>query len=228
MLSGLSIFETYDGPPLDATEFCLHPGNLHTRCDLLSSLYGRFKSISAHLPSFMPISDVMQETAFADERLTHFVAHVTKRAASDWKNSWRKVAACGRKVLFENHNQDWHETDAGLCWPAEFKPIVDAGHELCLDTGHILYASSFHVKDDSQWRDVAERNFEEFLKLPIRQVHAHTMEWNGTDHSLHGFNVGPWIKRIVSKHPDVVILVETGVPQYTVEDKLQALRTWLP
>lgn len=226
---GVSIDETYDGPKLDAVEFRLH-NNFERRLSILETLSIQFGIVSAHLPSFMPVRDVERETAFNDGRLHHFVAHVTKRATEDdtWMDSWKFVRPINGKVLFENHNQDWHPTDAGLCWPEQFKPIVDAGHSLCLDVGHILYSSMFKVSDDAQWRAHAEKAFEGFLEFPIEAVHVHTVDrYHGMDHQLEGFDVSPWLLRIAEKNPDVIFLCETAEPRYSVAYKIHILKQWL-
>jgi hypothetical protein len=216
-MRGVSIFESYEGPIIDATEFCLHSGNLETRKAILDSLYGRFKSISAHLPSFLPSHQIAQEVAFDDGRIDYFVAHVTKYTPfADWKNYLNS----GKRILFENHNQDWHPTDAGWCRASDFAPIVDAGQEICLDLGHILY-SCFSRGNIGE----AEQVFQEFLQLPIGAVHVHTMD-STTDHSLVGYDIGPWVRAIEKKWPKAILLVEVMDPKYSVEDKIQALSVW--
>lgn len=229
MLKGYSVFEELSDPPPEATEFCLHDDNLGRRAQIVDSLRPRVKSLSAHLPSFMSVNQASREMAFDDGRVDHFVAHITKRSmpGSGWKDSWKSFKDCGRTVLFENHNQDWHQTDQGICWPEEFKPLVDAGHSLCLDVGHILYASSFRSQNDhDRWLDEAERAFEGFLEFPIAQVHAHTVNHlGGMDHSLQGVDIGPWLKRIVAKNPGVALLVE--VMDYSDVEKIAALERWL-
>jgi hypothetical protein len=217
MMHGVSIYESYDGPPIDATEFCLYSGNINTRKTILDSLYGRFKSISAHLPSFLPSSQIAQEVAFDDGRIDYFVAHVTKYTPFA---EWKKYLEPGKRILFENHNQDWHPTDAGWCRASDFSPIVDAGHEICLDLGHILYScySRGNIGE-------SEQIFQEFLQLPIASVHVHTMD-STMDHSLTGYDIGPWVRAIETKWPKAILLVEVMDPKYSVEDKIQALSAW--
>lgn len=225
MKSGVSVFETYSGPTLDAVEFCLHPGNLETRSVIASQLKTQFNCVSAHLPSFLFIGDVEKETQID---VDYFVAHVTKKSTHDehWKDAWQAYAKSGKKIIYENHNQDRHPTDAGLCWPDEFKPIADAGHKLCLDTGHILYSSSCKVDSATQWAELAEQVFDGFLEFPIHAVHAHTVSaFQGPDHQLSGFDIGPWLRRIIDKNPDVILLVETS--EFSVEAKIAALHGWL-
>lgn len=198
-------------------------GNPSRNRRVLDSLHGKFGNISAHLPSYMAASRVAEEVAFDDYGgVDHFVAHVTKHSPYA---SWREIVQPGRKILFENHNQDWHQTDAGWCRAEEFKPVVDAGHQICLDTGHILYS----CMERGRLED-AEQVFEEFLELPIAACHLHTLgrdsEGRMVDHMLSGFDIGPWVRRIEQKWPDVVFLVETGHPQFTAEDKLSALAGW--
>lgn len=229
MRRGLSIDE--DAPPhlagFEAVEFRLHPGNMgERRADIARQLRDRFQYVSAHLPSFLPAEQLEQELAFADARqLGHFVAHVTRRSrASDWRGAWsdyaRAAQTAGCRLLFENHNQDWHATDAGLCWPSEFRAIADAGHWICLDLGHLLYAAG------GQW-SVADRAFSEFLEMPIRAAHLHTVAYpGGPDHSLTGLDIGPWVKRLVQRHPDVVLLVEV-MGGYSVTGRAAALEAWL-
>lgn len=48
-----------------------------------------------------------------------------------------------------------------------------------------------------------------------------------TDHLLTGFDIGPWLQRIVTQHPDVILMVEVMKPEYTNEMKLDALNRWL-
>jgi hypothetical protein len=227
MKLGVSVYETYEGPELDAVEFCLHD-DFSRRSSVLADLSSRFEVVSAHLPSFMHVRDVEKETAFNDGSLHHFVAHVTKRSTGDddWASSWKFVRPVNGNVLFENHNQDWHPTDAGLCWAEQFKPIADSGHSLCLDVGHVLYASMFRALSYPQWIDEAEKAFDGFLELPISAVHVHTVDrFQGMDHQLSGFDIGPWLKRIVSRNPGVILLCETM--DHPVADKVSALKRWL-
>lgn len=232
MRYGVSVNESYDGPAVDAIEFRLHDGNLETRGDIARELLKKAPGISAHLPSFLPSAEVGREVEFDRDGglISYFVAHVTKRAAfgDSWPDAWREYAACGRRILFENHNQDWHPTDAGLCRAEQFKPIVDAGHGLCLDLGHILYSTMFHTGSDPEWREASEREFEAFLPLPIEAVHVHTVNhFGGVDHQLEGFDVGPWIRRIVEAHPHVILVVEVMDLKYSAEDRVRALASWL-
>src|SRR5260370_4970633 len=238
MLKASSTYESYDGPPIEAIEFSLHDGNLagERRKDIARVLRPMVKSLSAHVPSILPVERMAEEVAFDDEGLIDFfVVHVTRSARqADWLGAWKDYAACGRVIHFENHNEQWHPTNAGMIHAEEFLPLVDAGHKLCLDTGHILYASSFQpgsmawVCSESQWLETAQAAFEKFIELPIGSVHAHSVHHlTGPDHQLDGFDIGPWIKRIVQKNPDVVLLVEVMDPKWSQEDKLSSLETWL-
>lgn len=230
MKRGISVFETYEGPKLDAVEFSLHDDNKERRLEILNDLSSKFDYVSAHLPSFLDVHDIHSEVAFDNGKVNHFVAHITKRSSPiDWKNAWKDYVKCGKKILFENHNLDWHETDTGFCWPDEFKPLVDAGYSLCLDVGHILQASSFKSTSELHWQVLVEETFEGFLQLPIEAVHAHTMNcFQGMDHYLDGFDISPWLHKIANKYPDTVFLVETPYTHYTIEDKIAALDKWLP
>lgn len=234
MLFGVSVFESYDGPPIDAVEFSLNDGNWGTRAEIAKRLSG-FKRLSAHVPSYLPVQEMAKQLAFdgMTRVVDSFTCHVTKRSipGSDaWREAWKGyvAVAAGRKLLFENHNQDWHGTDGGMCSAAEFAPLADAGHGVCLDVGHILYDSMFKARDAREWSDVANRAFDSFLELPIEQVHAHTVNaFGGEDHHLEGFDVGPWLRRIVARHPNVTVLVETGHPRYSVAEKIVAGARWL-
>lgn len=229
MASGMSVDQEYGGPPVGALEFRLWEGNLGTRAAVLEELLRKAPVVSAHLPSFLPAFETPREVEFdRDGRVHHFVAHVTRRAAPDWRGAWKEYAACGRRVLFENHNQDWHPTDAGLCWPDEFFELADAGHEICLDVGHILYASMSGSSSEQEWRDRAEAAFEEFLLMPVAAAHLHTVDrLGGADHRLEGFDIGPWVRRIAERHPEAVLLVEVMDPDVSPEQKLAALDGWL-
>lgn len=43
--------------------------------------------------------------------------------------------------------------------------------------------------------------------------------------NFKGINVGPWLKRIIEKNPDVVLLTE--VMNFTDPEKVTALEEWL-
>lgn len=230
MRIGVSCYETYDGPNLDIIEFSLHNKNFETRQQIAKELLTKANAISAHIPSLLPIANIPNELAFDTENLVeYFVAHITKRGECDnWKDSWKYYNGCGKKILFENHNQDWHETDAGLCFPEDFKPVADAGYELCLDLGHILYSCFCKSKDEIEWKELANKTFEQFLDLPLYAIHTHTMnEFGGQDHHLSGFDIKPWVTKIKNKFPNITFMVETSMPQYTINDKLNFINTLL-
>lgn len=216
MKIGLSVDETYSGPRIDALEFQLGPDNLagHRRREILTSLAGAFAvsdkirtPVSANLPTFMPAGEIIAETAFNRESMLHvsyFTAHVTRRTPY----------------------QHWDMFGWSLA--ADFKPVADRGYGICLDLGHILYSQMFKAKEDAQWREQSEREFEAFLALPIKAAQVHTVDkFKGVDHMLDGFDIGPWVRKLVEKFPDITLVVESDYPQFTVEDKIQALWRWL-
>lgn len=223
MLIGLSVDSSYDGPQVGAVEFRIMPNDPDRSRHALDALHGRFGNVSAHLPSYMSANAVESETAFDDlGRVDHFVSHVTLHTPY---NAWRRIPQLGRQILFENHNQDWHPTDAGWCRADDFKPVVDAGFELCLDTGHVLYSCMSRGRIEE-----AEEEFEKFLQLPIAACHLHTVgpdpAGRMVDHMLDGYDIGPWVRRIEAKYPDVILIVETGHSQFSHADKLAALARW--
>lgn len=233
MKLGVALYETYEGHRLGGLEFCLHEGNLATRADVARRLRPYCDVLSAHLPSYLVADDVAREIEFNrdDGLVDYFVAHVTMRSkpgSPDWRGTWTQYVQHGQRVLFENHNQNTHPTDAGMVEAWEFLPIVQAGHSICLDVGHILYDASLKASGDlHRWIDLAEASFERFLPLPIEAVHVHTVALGGPDHVLAGFDIGPWLRRIRNRHPDVTFLVEIMDPTITNEMKLRALNDWL-
>jgi hypothetical protein len=227
MLRGLSTFEEYDGPVVDAIEFS--GKNRGRRLQVAADLKKKAKVLSVHLPVFQDVKDVPDELSFDQDDVDYFVAHVTKKCGlSNWEDAWKHYVGHGKKVLFENHNQAWHPTDAGIIHAYQFKSLVEAGHELCLDTGHILQSNVSLSRDESEWRDLCEASFEAFVQLPIAAAHIHTIDrYGGQDHALEGYDIGPWVKRLVEMHPDIVLIVEIMDPKRTHEEKLATLDMWL-
>lgn len=233
MMIGTSIRGTevplYTGPIADAIEYGSHEENRDQCGQIARDLRALgFKRVSCHLHPFMRAMDVDRDLApFRPGDVDAYVVHVTNHTP---QTDWKKQLRSGHNILVENHNQDWHPTDAGWCWADQFKEAVDAGVKLCLDTGHILYAASFKTKSPSEWIDYAERSFEAFVGLPIEQCHIHTTNFvNGVllDHQPAGFDIGHWVKRIVAKHPDVTLIAEIMESKYSHEHKINALKGWL-
>ena len=227
MITGVTVDQVWSGPPVGAIEFKAS-GDRQQRKLTVSRLLQSAPCIGAHLPSYLPASLITEErrlTGDDEQLLDHFTVHVTRHTPfEDWRR-YSEGSKC--RVLYENHNQDWHPTDAGWCWPQEFAPLMDAGGEICLDIGHILYASRFHARSENEWVDIASQAFDGFLDLSIAACHLHTMEhFQGDDHQLDGFDILPWVRRVIDKHPNVILLVETGHARYSDADRLAALERW--
>jgi hypothetical protein len=229
MIYGVACLDSYDGPQPWALEFSVTHRNKDRIVPILDA-FPKVKNLSCHLPPHGSVAECVDLFRWCEEkvpdRIQHYVVHITKQSPLD---SWQGYIPHKNKILIENHNQELMDpNNAGLCWPEHFTSIVDAGFSLNLDLGHILMCALWAGPN---WTEIAEKTFEEFLKMPIKAAHVHTMTApfvrGNTDHSLVGWDIGPWVQRLIAKHPEVVLVSEGFVHNASPAQQLDTMRMWI-
>lgn len=133
----------------------------------------------------------------------------------------------GLPLVVKNHNHE--HLDGGLIRAVDMAPLIASGALLCLDLCNLLWSQMAGARDESQWRERCEREFEAFLRLPIKLVHVSSVSGfvGAKSHVFSGFDIGPWVRAIANANKNAIFLANSGHPEFTMGDKIAALRGYL-